>query len=259
MSEKDAASSLARSTSVVAGVVSDAQNCNRLVASICTVSLGPTRMTDVSGRVASGVIGDLAPTSVNTVCASTTNESDGAPRAGAAGTSVSVPRMICDESRMKCGNATRRILRADGTPPTASVESGGGGGGSNTKPANASRSEIGVRATGVPAESTRRYHCHARVDLVIPMLANESADTRTPYATVPESIPTYRAAAVSNFRLSDSTWLIVSTTTLSPVMVSLCPRRASSVSILTRLTSESANGPVRSVNVVVESMVMGSR
>src|SRR2546430_8532790 len=97
--------------------------------------------------------------------------------------------MLWDESRMKRGNATRRMLRADGTPPTASVESGGGGGGSNTKLAKAAPSKVGVRATGVPAESTRRYHCHASA-LVTPMLARESAETRTPYATVPESVPT---------------------------------------------------------------------
>src|SRR5690349_18838837 len=124
-------------------------------------------MTAVSVRVASTMIGDLAPTSVKTVCASTTNESDGAPRTGAVGMSVSVPRMIWDESRMKRGNATRRRLRADGTPPTASVESGGGEGGSNTKFANAVPSVLGLRATGVPAESTRRYHCHTMVALVI--------------------------------------------------------------------------------------------
>src|SRR5216110_193033 len=191
MSEKDVASSLARSTSVVARVVSDAQNCNRFVTSICTVSLIPARITAVSVRVASTTIGDLAPTSVNTVCASTTNESDGAPCTGATGTSVSVPRMIWDESRMKCGNAMRRMLRADGTPPTASVESGGGGGGSDTKLANGGGlSGPGVRATGVPAESTRRYLCHLRVPLVKATLASESAETRMPYAMVPESVPT---------------------------------------------------------------------
>src|SRR5256885_5498885 len=180
MSEKDVASSLARSTSVVARVVSDAQNCNRLVTSIRTVSLIPTRMPVVSVRVASTMIGDLAPTSVNTVCASTTNESDRAPCTAATGTSVRGTRMIWDESRMKRGNATRSMLRADGTPPTASVESIGGGGGSNTKLANAAPRTGGVRATGVPAESTRRYHCHDRVDLVRAMLASESAETRTP-------------------------------------------------------------------------------
>src|SRR2546430_14432344 len=137
MSEKDVASSLARSTSVVARVVSDAQNCNRFVTSICTVSLVPTRTTAVSVRVASTMIGDLAPTSVKTVCASTANESDGAPCTGAAATSVSVARMIWDESRMKRGNATRKMLRADGTPPTASVESTGGGGGGGTQDAGA--------------------------------------------------------------------------------------------------------------------------
>src|SRR5213082_8004 len=98
MSEKDVASSLARSTRVVARVVSDAQNCNRFVTSIRTVSLMPMLTTVVSVRVASTMMGDLAPTSVNTVCASTTNESDGEPRTGAAGTSVSVPRMIWDEA-----------------------------------------------------------------------------------------------------------------------------------------------------------------
>src|SRR5437588_11935882 len=99
------------------------------------------------------MIGDLAPTSVNTVCASTTNESDGAPCTGATGTSVSVARMIWDESRMKRGNATRRMLRADGTPPTASMESVAGSGGSDTKLENGRLSGLGGRATGVPAEA----------------------------------------------------------------------------------------------------------
>src|SRR5207245_11195178 len=89
------------------------------------------------------MIGDLAPTSVNTVCASTTNESDGAPCTGATGTSVSVPRMIWDESRTKRGNATRRILRAEGTPPTANVESVGGSGGRSTKQQNGGHSGLG--------------------------------------------------------------------------------------------------------------------
>src|SRR5438093_6513949 len=91
-----------------------------------------------------GSIGDLPPKSANTVGASITNESAGAPRAGTAGTRMSVPRMIWDESLMTLGNATRNRLRADGTPPTASVEYGkvppvtvlessGAGGGANTK------------------------------------------------------------------------------------------------------------------------------
>src|SRR2546421_5798167 len=108
MSEKDVASSLARSTSVVARVVSDAQNCNRLVTSICTVSLVPTRMTAVSVRAASRMIGDLAPTTVNTVCASTTNESDGAPRAGAAGPGQDVPPATFSASPAKGGQTTGR-------------------------------------------------------------------------------------------------------------------------------------------------------
>src|SRR5439155_24022156 len=98
------------------------------------------------------MIGDLAPTSVNTVCASITNESDGAPCTGATGTSASVPRMIWDESRMKRGNATRRILRAEGTPPTASVESVGGSGGAETKIAEASTKGVGLAGPGRPAE-----------------------------------------------------------------------------------------------------------
>src|SRR2546423_14671987 len=133
MSEKDVASSQARSTSVVARVVSDAQNCNRLVPSICTVSLVPTRMTAVSVRVASRMIGDLAPTSVNTVCASTTNESDRAPRAGAAGASGRVPRVVCGEARVKGGEGRRRRLRGGGPPPPAGGGTRGGGGGGGTE------------------------------------------------------------------------------------------------------------------------------
>src|SRR2546430_15795545 len=108
MSEKDVASSLARSTSVVARVVSDAQNCNKFVTSICAVSLVPTRMTAVSVRVTSRMIGDLAPTSVKTVCASTTNESDGAPRAGAAGERMGGPPVVFDEGRVEGGEERER-------------------------------------------------------------------------------------------------------------------------------------------------------
>ena len=97
-----------------------------------TVSVAPTRIIVVSVRVASSTSGDLAPKSASTVWASSTNESTGAPRAGTAGTSSSVPRMICDESRMPRGRVTCRMLRAEGAPPTASVESSGATGGSNT-------------------------------------------------------------------------------------------------------------------------------
>src|SRR2546425_3366269 len=93
-----------------------------------------------------GSIGDLAPKSANTVRASITNESAGAPRAGTAGTRKSVPRMIWDESLMNFGNATRNRLCADGTPPTARVESSGAGGGLNTKLANPAPRVPGVRS-----------------------------------------------------------------------------------------------------------------
>ncbi len=136
-------------------------------------------------------IGDLPPKSANTVRASITNESAGAPRAATAGTRNSVPRMIWDESLMNLGNATRSRLRADGTPPTASVESSGAGGGANTKLANAAPRLLGVRATGVPSESTLRYHCSTGpkvVPLPNAMLASVSAAMRMPYETVPESV-----------------------------------------------------------------------
>ena len=47
--------------------------------------------------------------------------------------SSSVARMICPESRMARGNATRRMLRTAGMPPTVRVASSGGAGGLNTK------------------------------------------------------------------------------------------------------------------------------
>src|SRR5437764_14556037 len=101
--------------------------------------------------------------------------------------------MIWDESRMKCGNAMRRMLRADGTPPTASVDSGGGGGGSDTQLANdGALSGPGVRATGVPAESPCRYQCHTSDALRIALLSSESAETRMPYGTVPYPLRTHR-------------------------------------------------------------------
>src|SRR6266404_7761798 len=97
--------------------------------------------------------------------------------------------MIWDESLMTLGNTTRRRLCADGTPPTASVESIGAGVGANTKVANAPRAP-GLRATGVPRESTRRYHCSDGPKAPLPnaMLASVSAAMRMPYDTVPESV-----------------------------------------------------------------------
>src|SRR6266446_3493281 len=116
------------------------------------------------GRVESAVqncsrlVTDFAPKSAKIVRASITNESAGAPRAGTAGTRKRVARMICDESLMALGTVTRNRLCADGTPPTASVESIGAAGGANTKVARAAYWTVGVRATDVPTESTRRYH-----------------------------------------------------------------------------------------------------
>src|SRR2546423_7757596 len=100
------------------------------VTSILIVSLAPGWMTIGSSSRAS--IGDLRPKSASTVRASITNESAGVPRAATAGTRNSVPRMIWDESLMNLGDATRNRLRADGRPPTASVEAGGAVGGVNT-------------------------------------------------------------------------------------------------------------------------------
>src|SRR5437773_12173167 len=119
------------------------------VTSILIVSVDPGWMTIGSSSRAS--IGDLRPKSASTVRASITTESAGAPRAATAGTRNSVQRMIWDESLMNLGNATRSRLRADGTPPTAIVESSGAGGGANTKLANAAPRLFGVRATVVPA------------------------------------------------------------------------------------------------------------
>src|SRR2546421_660312 len=165
-------------------VESAAQSCSRFVTSIFTVRVESGWMTVVSPR--RGSIGDLAPKSANTVRASITNESAGAPRAGTAGTRKSVPRVIWDESLMNFGNATRNRLCADGTPPTARVESSGAGGGLNTKLANPAPRVPGVRATppGVAPESTRMYHCSTGPKLPLPSarLASVSAAMRMPYA-----------------------------------------------------------------------------
>ena len=157
------------------------------VTSILIVSVAPGWMTIGSSSRAS--IGDLRPKSASTVRASITNESAGVPRAATAGTRKSVPRMICDESLMNLGNATRNRLRADGTPPTASVESSGAVGGVNTKFASVVPRMPGLRATGIPNESTRRYHCSTGPTEPLPnaMLASVSAAIRMPYATAPES------------------------------------------------------------------------
>src|SRR3989442_4389005 len=95
-------------------------------------------------------IGDLPPKSANTVRASITNESAGAPRAATAGTRNSVPRMISDESLVNFGKATRRRLRAHGTPPTARAESSGAGGRAHTKTADTVPGTTRRHATGVP-------------------------------------------------------------------------------------------------------------
>src|SRR2546430_17147745 len=126
------------------------------VTSILIVSVAPGWMTIGSSSRAS--IGDLRPKSASTVRASITNESAGAPRAATAGTRNSVPRMIWDESLMNLGNATRSRLRADGTPPTARVESSGAGDGANTKLANRAPGLTGVRAPGVPTQAHRGEH-----------------------------------------------------------------------------------------------------
>ena len=155
-------------------------------------------MTVVSVRVTSSTIGDLAPKSANTVWASITNESAGTPRAAAAGTRIRVPRMICPESRIPRGNATRRMLRADGTPPTASVESSAAAGGANTKVASGVPRAEGPaivesgRFTCVPSESTTMCHRSSgpRSPLPIATLARESAEMRSPYATLPLSAKT---------------------------------------------------------------------
>src|SRR2546427_12610005 len=98
-----------------------------------SVSVAPTWILVVSVRVASSTSGDLAPKSAATVCASTTNESAGAPRAGTAGRSRRVARMIWDESRMPRGSVIRKMLRADGAPPTTHGEPNGAGGGADRK------------------------------------------------------------------------------------------------------------------------------
>src|SRR3989442_4659718 len=103
-------------------------------------------------------IGDLPPKSANTVRASITNESAGAPRAATAGTRNSVPPMIWDETLMNLGNATRSKLRADDTPPTASVESSGAGGGANNKHAHPVPRLNGAAADVVPHRVEPSYH-----------------------------------------------------------------------------------------------------
>src|SRR5207249_11820332 len=92
--------------------------------------------------------GDLAPKSASTLRTSTTNESAGAPRAGTAGTRISVPRMIRAESFSTLGTLTRNMLCTDGTPPTARVVSTEAGGGVNKKLAPGARATAGLRWAG---------------------------------------------------------------------------------------------------------------
>ena len=71
--------------------------------------------------------------SVVTLRPSSANESLGTPGTALTGTSTSVARTTSMLSWRNAGIATRRNVRADGTPPTVKLESSGADGGSNTK------------------------------------------------------------------------------------------------------------------------------
>src|SRR4029077_6421687 len=77
--------------------------------------------------------GDFAPRSAVTLRPSMANESLGTPGTGLTGTRMSVARTRSMLSRRNAGSATRRRLRADGTPPTVKLESMAAEGGVNTK------------------------------------------------------------------------------------------------------------------------------
>src|SRR5262245_49243514 len=77
--------------------------------------------------------GDLAPKSPSTGRARMRNESLTAPCGALTGTSRSVARTTSIESCRNFGMATRMMVRAEGTPPTAILESIGAFGGLKTK------------------------------------------------------------------------------------------------------------------------------
>src|SRR5438309_5990030 len=118
---------------------------------------------------------------------------------------------------MPRGRVIRRMLRADGAPPTASVESSGAGGGSNR---NVSKIEprgygLWINVVSVPLiEST-----FMNQPIVAPqplsrvqneMLVGPSAPTPTPMPSLPLSPSTYGACTESSLSVTLSCLLVVS-------------------------------------------------
>ncbi len=114
----------------VVSVVSSDQERTKVVSSMFTVSGDPMCMILLPARDESG---DFAPRSAARACASTLKESLGAPCTAFTGTSTRVARTTSMLSCRNAGIATRNRLRAEGTPPTARLESLGGVGGVKTK------------------------------------------------------------------------------------------------------------------------------
>src|SRR5712671_145309 len=119
---------------VVVNVVSRAHERTRLVSSMFTVSADPMWMNVVPATVVA--VGDFAPRSVSTGCASILKESLGTPGTAFTGTRISVARTTSTLSRRAAGIATRSKVRAEGAPPTVRLASSPGFGGSNTKLSN---------------------------------------------------------------------------------------------------------------------------
>src|SRR5207253_669111 len=169
-------------------------------------------------------------------------------------------------SRMPRGSVIRMMLRADGAPPTTSVESSGAGGGSNR---NVSKIEprgygLWINVVSIPLiESTFMNHAitapqpFSRVQNE--MVVGPSAPTRTPMPSLPLSPSTYGACNESSLSVTLSCLLVVSIPAESPVVASTPLGCASRLSRFTLRSGAPANAPCTSPKVVFESIVTGRR
>src|SRR5256885_2604289 len=166
---------------------------------------------------------------------------------------------------MPRGSVTRMMLRADGAPPTASVESGGAGGGSNRKVSNREPwggNGLWINVVSIPLiESTFMNHVTAAPQPFSreqnPMLVGPAAPTRTPMPSLPLSPSTYGACSESSLIVTLSCLLVVSIPAESPVVGSTPLGFASRLSRFTLRNGAPANAPCTSAKVVFESIVTG--
>ena len=166
---------------------------------------------------------------------------------------------------MARGRVIRMMLRAEGAPPTASVESSDAGGGSNRNVSNReprTGNDLWINVVSVPLiESTFMNHAitapqpFSRVQNE--MVVGPSAPTPTPMPSLPLSPSTYGAFEESSLSVTLSCLLVVSIPAESPMVTSTPLGCASRLSRLTERSGDPANAPCRSPKVVFESIVTG--